>query len=312
MTPAPGDSIDLLGARVHWVDFGVGAGADTEGAPQVLCVLVHGLGGCTANWESFVPLLGPQLRCVAFDLVGFGMTDPGSRSAGIAQNTDLLAAFVERMRAAHPDLPLLLIGNSMGGLLAARYAARKGSDVSGLVLLDPTVPPARLVPGPGGVLAAGLYAVPPVGLAAARARRKLRSPAQNVGDTLRLCTVDPSRVDPRVVERHLPVAQRRVSHPEMDQHYSDAARSILAHLVRRRQTDAMFASVRAPVLLIHGTRDRLVPFSGSVRMARRNPSWRFSPAADCGHLPMLEHPRWTAEQVSAWWGCADVMDWRRG
>lgn len=315
--------VDLLGARVHWADFvvddGLGdpedPGVEPANPAEVLCVMVHGLGGSTVNWESLVPLLGPTYRCVALDLVGFGMTEPGPRLASVPQNTDLLAAFVEYVRTQHPGLPVLLVGNSMGGLIAARYAARRGSDgndVAGLVLLDPTVPPANLVPGPGGVLAAGLYAVPPLGQAAARARRSLRSPAQNVGDTLRLCTVDPSRVDPDVVERHLPVAQRRVSHPEMDRHYSDAARSILWQLAHRRDTDAMFGSIEAPVLLIHGTRDRLVPFSGAVRMARRNPTWRFAPAADCGHLPMLEHPRWTQGHITAWRQATDVMDWRRG
>lgn len=199
--------VDLLGATVHWADFGSHHSTDPsineEGvqANAVLCVLVHGLGGSTVNWESLVPLLGPTMRCVALDLVGFGMTDPGTRCASVADNTDLLAAFIDFVRPQHRGLPLLLIGNSMGGLIAARYAARTDSEVAGLVLLDPTVPPAGLVPGPGGVLAAGLYAVPPVGQAAARARRSLRSPEQNVGDTLRLCTVDPARVDPDVVER---------------------------------------------------------------------------------------------------------------
>ncbi|MGB5953616.1 MAG: alpha/beta fold hydrolase [Ornithinimicrobium sp.] len=306
--------VDLLGARVHWADFGPQPGTDPVDveAPDVLCVMVHGLGGSTVNWESLVPLLGPTMRCVALDLVGFGMTDPGKRTASVPDNTDLVAAFIDFVRAQHPQLPLLLIGNSMGGLISARYAARKDSDVAGLVLLDPTVPPASLLPGPGGVLAAGLYAVPPVGQAAAKARRSLRSPEQNVGDTLRLCTVDPSRVDPDVVERHLPVAERRVSHPEMDRHYSDAARSILGQLARRRHTDEMFASITAPVLLIHGTRDRLVPFSGAVRAAGRNPHWRFAPAADTGHLPMLESPAWTQRQISAWWCSPDVLDWRHG
>lgn len=320
MAPVTEAYVDLLGARVHWADFGVGAAPDTtdhraagpaadrDDEATVLCVMVHGLGGSTVNWESLVPMLGPRFRCVALDLVGFGMTDPGSGGASVPENTDLVAAFVKYVRAQHPRLPLLLVGNSMGGLLSARYAARTDSDVAGLVLLDPTVPPAHLLPGPGGVLAAGLYAVPAVGRLAARARRSLRTPAQNVADTLRLCTVDPSRVDPEVVHRHLPVAQRRVSHPEMDQHYSEAARSILTELARRRSTDVMFASLAAPVLLIHGTRDRLVPFSGALRIARRNASWRFAPAADCGHLPMLEHPEWTAAQIRAWWQSASVMD----
>ncbi|MGB7425529.1 MAG: NUDIX domain-containing protein, partial [Ornithinimicrobium sp.] len=131
--------------------------------------------------------------------------------------------------------------------------------------------------------------------------RRLRTPEQNVQDTLRLCTVDPARVDPEVVAHHLPVAERRLSHPEMDRHYSDAARSILAQLARRREIDQLYAAIAAPVLLVHGRHDRLVPFSGARRMAGRNPHWTFSPDEDGGHLPMLEHPGWLAEQMLSWW-----------
>ncbi|MGB3594909.1 MAG: alpha/beta fold hydrolase, partial [Ornithinimicrobium sp.] len=60
--------LDLLGARVHWTDFGGPA------APEALCVLVHGLGGSTVNWESLVPRLTGRFHCVALDIVGFGMT----------------------------------------------------------------------------------------------------------------------------------------------------------------------------------------------------------------------------------------------
>jgi pimeloyl-ACP methyl ester carboxylesterase len=305
-TPPTGAFRSLLGARVHWVDFGGPA------RPEALCVLVHGLGGSTVNWEAWVPWLVGRFRCVALDLAGFGRTEPGGRSGTVEDNTELLGSFVSTLTGEAARLPVLLVGNSMGGLLCARYASarlnngtggapRRGRRIAGVVLLDPTVPPAYLLPGPGGILAVGLYAVPAVGRAAARARRSLRTPEQNVTDTLRLCTVDPSRVDADVVARHLPVARRRVTHPQMDRFYSDAARSILWHLAHRRATDATYGRLTVPVLLVHGTRDRLVPFSGAVRMARQNPRWRFVPAADCGHLPMLEHPRWLAEHLHQWW-----------
>jgi len=296
----------LLGAEVHWADFGGPA------EPEALCVLVHGLGGSTVNWESVAPHLIERFRCVALDLVGFGLTRPGNRRGTVEDNTAVLEAFVRDVAAEHPGREVLLVGNSMGGLICAQYAsaalareaeggAARDPKLAGVVLLDPTVPPAHLIPGPGGALAVGLYAIPAVGRAAARARRSLRTPEQNVSDTLRLCTVDPRRVDPDVVARHLPVAQRRVSHPEMDRFYSDAAGSILRRLAHRRGTDATYASLTVPVLLVHGTRDRLVPFSGAVRMARLNPAWRFVPAADSGHLPMLEHPRWLAGHLHRWW-----------
>jgi len=295
----------LRGANVAYVDFG---GPEK---PEALCVLVHGLGGASVNWAALTPLLTSRFRCVALDLVGFGMTEPGDRGANVRHNTGLLTAFVKMITQDYPGLPLLLVGNSMGGLITARYAAKRPAPpvpVAGLVLLDPALPAPGLVPGMFGVLAAGLLAVPAVGRGAARARRSLRTPEQNVNDTLRWCTADPSRIDPDVVAAHLPLAHRRQFHPEMDRYYGAAARSTLTTVALRQATDAMYARVKAPVLLIHGTRDRLVSFSGAVRMARRNPSWRFAPASDSGHLPMLEHPGWTAAQLFAWWDSVVVAD----
>ncbi len=297
--------VELRGANVAYVDFG---GPDV---PEALCVLVHGLGGASVNWAALTPLLTPRFRCIALDLVGFGMTEPGDRNANVRQNTALLTAFVKMITGQYPGLPLLLVGNSMGGLITARYAAKRPCPpvpVAGLVLLDPALPAPGLFPGVVGVFAAGLLAVPAVGRVAARARRSLRTPEQNVDDTLRWCTADPSRIDPDVVAAHLPLAHRRQFHPEMDRYYGAAARSTLSTVAMRQSTDAMYARVKAPVLLIHGTRDRLVSFSGAVRMARRNPSWRFAPASDSGHLPMLEHPKWTAAQMYAWWDSVVVAD----
>jgi pimeloyl-ACP methyl ester carboxylesterase len=288
-----GQVVDLLGARVHWADFGGPA------EPEALCVMVHGLGGATVNWESLVGHLTDRFRCVALDLVGFGRTEPGDRRGGVLENTELLAAFVEHVRAG--DLPLLLVGNSMGGLITARYAVTAPEGLAGVALLDPALPPPRPVPGPGALAAAGVYAVPAVGAAFSGARRRLRTPEQSVLDTLRLCTTEPRAIAPEVIERHVDLAQVRLEHPELDRYYSDAARSVFGLLARRDDADAVYAAIPVPVLLVHGTHDRLVPFASARRAARLNPGWRFRPAGGRGHLPMIEEPRWLASQLRTWW-----------
>ncbi len=285
--------LDLLGARVHWADFG--GPAD----PEALCVMVHGMGGATVNWEALAAHLTDRFRCVALDLVGFGRTHPGDRRGGVLDNTDLLGAFVQRVRPA--GLPLLLAGNSMGGLITARYAVTRPDDLAGVVLLDPALPPPRPVPGPGALAAVGVYGIPAVGTAFARARRQLRTPEQSVLDTLRLCTTDPSGIGSDVIDRHVGLAKVRQDHPELDRYYADAARSLFGLLARREQADAVYADIPAPVLLVHGTHDRLVPFASALRTARLNPGWRFRPVGGRGHLPMLEEPRWLAAQVRSWW-----------
>lgn len=288
--------VEVLGARVHWVELGEGA---SDGPPEAICLFVHGLGGSSVNWEALAPVLAPSFRCVALDLVGFGRTEAGSRRAGVPDNTELLAAFVEQVLPV--GMPLLLVGNSMGGLIAARYAAAHPGRLGGLVLLDPAVPPPRPVPGPGTLAAIGIYGIPWLGATVARARRRWRTPEESVQDTLRLCTVAPEEIDPAVVQRHIELAHDRISRPEQDPLYSEAARSMFALLARRRQADATYDDITAPVLLVHGTHDRLVGFGSALRMARRHPQWRFRPLSGRGHLPMLEAPWWLGEQILDWW-----------
>jgi pimeloyl-ACP methyl ester carboxylesterase len=55
-----------------------------------------------------------------------------------------------------------------------------------------------------------------------------------------------------------------------------------------------------PVLVLHGARDRLVPLQAARAAVRANPSWRLEVAADCGHVPQLEMPDWTAALVTEW------------
>ncbi|MGB7449195.1 MAG: alpha/beta hydrolase, partial [Ornithinimicrobium sp.] len=118
-TPPDGEFRPMLGARVHWVDFGGPA------QPEALLVLVHGLGGSTVNWESLVPRLIDRFQCVALDLAGFGLTEPGPRRGTVEDNTTLLEAFVAAVSAEHPNLRVVLVGNSMGGLICARYASSR-------------------------------------------------------------------------------------------------------------------------------------------------------------------------------------------
>src|SRR5690349_8371900 len=110
----PSQFVNVAGRPVHWVDFG-----GPEGAPMAVCV--HGLGGSFANWLSLAPLLTDRFRVVAFDFVGNGRTPVEGREADIRSNRRLLDGFIH----AVSDQPVMLIGNSMGGLLSILQSARK-------------------------------------------------------------------------------------------------------------------------------------------------------------------------------------------
>ena len=103
-----------------------------------------------------------------------------------------------------------------------------------------------------------------------------------------------------VVQQHLLLARERQDLPDVDAELVVAGRSLVLVLARRRWLYAVMGRISAPVLLLHGSRDRLVPIAAARTVARRNPTWRFEVAKDVGHVPQLEVPRWTIGRISEW------------
>lgn len=279
-----------LGVPVHYVDHG-GAG---DGP---LLVMVHGLGGSAVNWAALAPLLTDTCRVLALDLIGFGLTKAGNHSTSVTANQVMLDRFLSELAGG----PVVLVGNSMGGTISILQAARRPSTVAGLVLIDPALP-VKVDSNLDPLVAAsfGMYAVPRLGRAVLRARRRARTPEQLAMDVLRLCCVDPGRVPATVLEQHLEMARLRRGFPDIDDHFLKAARSLMGMMARRSSYVAAMKAIGAPVLLLHGEEDRLVSIGASRAAAAANPSWRFEVAPDVGHVPQLEVPQWTAERILDW------------
>lgn len=124
----PGELVDIGGRRLHLVCTG-------SGEPGVL--LISGLGGSFAAWgASFRDSIARFSRVCAYDRAGIGWSDraetPRTADAAARDLSALLAA-------AEPfDAAPVLVGHSIGGLYAFRYARTRPGDVAGLVLIDPT------------------------------------------------------------------------------------------------------------------------------------------------------------------------------
>lgn len=287
--PPPSRWVDLDGP-VHYLDYG----GPAEG-PKL--VLVHGLGGSVANWAVVAPALARSCRVVAVDLAGFGRTLSSGRSTTVQGNRQLLHRFVTEVVGA----PVVLVGNSMGGLISVLQAAEQPETVAGLVLVDPALPVGvRARPHPLVALLFATYAVPAVGVTLMSRRRSLRSAEQQAMEVLRLCTVNPSVIPPEVIEQHLQSARERREYPDVDAELVVAARSLLWVLAQRRRHAALLRSITAPVLLLHGDRDRLVPIAAARSAAAANPLWRFEVASGVGHVPQLEAPDWTVARILDW------------
>ena len=286
--PGTSRTVDLVGP-VHYVDFG-GDGA----SPTV--VLLHGLGGSHLNWDLLAPLLRPHARVLALDLPGFGRSEPGERRATVAANVEVLDRFLREVAGG----PVVLVGNSMGGMISILATARSPELVSGLVLLNPAVPGARRALDPLVAVTFALYALPFVGERFLWLRRQRHSPLARVRDMLRLVGVDPDRIPAEVIDRSVTLIEERQDVDGMDKAFLVAARSLLRILARPRQFQAAMAGIDVPVLLVHGDRDRLVPVAAVREVARRHPHWRYRELADIGHVPQLQVPQAVAEELLRW------------
>ncbi len=269
-------TVDLDGP-VHYADFG------GDGAP---IVLVHGLGGSSVNWVRVGAALAESGRVLALDLAGFGRTPPDRRAPSVTANRALLDRFIAEVAGGRA----LLVGNSMGGVVSLLEAARRPRRVSGLVLVDPALPPMSSGrPDPRFVLRGLLMVSPIVGDVISRARAERTSPEERVGEILSLVCADPTRVPPDVVDAHVALVRDRDLMPWSVSAHLEAARSLMLPLTPPLFTRTV-ATVHVPTMLVHGAEDRLVPVTSARRLAGWRPDWDYAELPDVGHVPMLETP----------------------
>jgi pimeloyl-ACP methyl ester carboxylesterase len=290
---ARGHVSDLDGP-VHWIEFTPGDSPD--GTP---IVFVHGLGGSHLNWCLIGPELADGRRAVALDLHGFGLT-PGSRAtATVQRNTRLLDRFVREVTGT----PVILVGNSMGGLISILHTASAPDTVEGLVLIDPALPVLSRIPDRQVGSQFLLYALPGLGQLYVRAVMSRRSPELAVQHVLELCFADPSRADPAMLTASVALAaeRQRQEHPNAAA-FLAASRSLMRVVGQRHLYWEMMASVRVPVLLIGGEADRLVSAASMRQAAARNPRWETVMLPGVGHTPQLEAPDNVIAAVRAWLG----------
>ena len=100
-------------------------------------VLLHGIASSALTFVRVVPLLRDRYRCISLELLGFGESPaPPEATYTIEEHVASIRATIDSLRL---DAPFILVGHSLGSLLAARYTATNPSRVARLVLVSPPV-----------------------------------------------------------------------------------------------------------------------------------------------------------------------------
>jgi len=211
-----------------------------EGAGPAV-VLVHGIASSTTTFTNVIPLLVPRHRVVAVDLLGFGASpSPANAAYTVEEHVDCLERTLDALELER----FILVGHSLGSLIAARYAATHADAVRGLVLVSPPVYlPPEAFGDPVERTAMGLYL---------RAYEFLRS---NKRFTIRNAALL-SRLSP--IKDVLDVNERNWR----------AFTLSLEHAIETQSAVSDIAAVTAPVQLVYGTLDPFL-MPGGLRIVEQ-------------------------------------------
>ena len=250
--------IDAGGIRTRYLEAGKG--------PAL--ILVHGGGpGADAwsNWRKTLPALSKRFRVLAYDVVGFGLTDkPDSTGFVYSQEARVkhLIAFIEALGSS----PLSLIGNSMGGAVGLGTCIARPDLVDKLVLM-----------GSGGLITqvnANL-----------KAAITYTPSLENMRRALQLLTREGFEIEPEVVEYRYGLS--------CDPAALAAYTAGMEWVVERGglfYPEEEISQIKNKTLIIHGKLDRVVPPEMGWRFCNLIPNAWFHLMPDCGHWAMIEQP----------------------
>jgi pimeloyl-ACP methyl ester carboxylesterase len=276
-------------------------------------VFVHGLGGSATNWTDLMGLLArggrsaPALAGAAIDLPGFGYSPPPSDGD---YSLNARAAAVISLIEKLGTWPVHLIGNSLGGAVSTRIAARRPDLVRTLTLISPALPDLRprLLP-----MRLALVSAPGIGT---RLLKRLQTipPERRTDMTINDLYADPSLMHHDRRAEAVAEVIRRDGLEYAGHALLKSGRALVGEYTRSGPgslwRDA--ARVAAPTLVIHGSHDRLVNPVTAARAARSFRYGRVVVLHRIGHVAMMERPDLVAAEMQEFIASAARADSNRG
>jgi 2-hydroxy-6-oxonona-2,4-dienedioate hydrolase len=241
----------VFGQKIHYVEAGSG--------PTV--ILLHGLGGSTQVWQFNIAALAEKYHVVVPDQIGFGKSDKPLVNYRIRTYVDFLDQFCKQLGIERATL----VGNSMGGWIAAMFTATFPDRVERLVLVD----------------AAG-YA-PPKDLDT-RTFYGL-NPTTRAGMKILVSKVFYNKL----FQTDAAIDQAMVARLAAGDGYT--INSITESIIRGEDfLDDLVKTIKRPTLIIWGRQDGLVAIAEGERFNKDIAGSKLIVIDQCGHVPNVEKP----------------------
>jgi pimeloyl-ACP methyl ester carboxylesterase len=243
------------------------------GAPTI--VLLHGFDGSLHWWDNLVPLLAARYRVVRFDLLGHGGSSKPSGGYSMEHQAQLVDEALHQLGVRRA----LIVGHSMGGLVATALATRDRALAAGVVLVDS--PPTS---GAGKLPFTARLGFMPV-----------------LGQALRSVFITNGEVKSTLGSAFAP------GYPVPHQFVSDFWRMTYTSYAQSHREDgayleheplaARLTSLGVPLLGIYGTRDAIVSPEAMREDYPTVPHAQVVAIPGAGHSPMVEKPYATASAL---------------
>ncbi len=262
----PSEFVEAAGARVHARVSG------PAGAPVV--VMIHGFGASLHTWEPWAGVLSSSHRVIRYDLTGGGLTGPDP--TGDYTDTramQVLSALMDHFGVVRASL----VGHSIGGRLAWRFAGTHPERVDRLVLV-----------APDGFASPGFEYGKRTEVPAVLGLMRFFLPEAVLRMNLEPAYGDPSRLSDDVVHRYHDLMRG----PGV----RDALFKRLEQTILEDPTP-FIAGIRAPTLLVWGESDAMIPVANAQDYLRRMPDARLVSFPGLGHVPHEEAPAVTVGPV---------------
>ena len=241
----------VFGQKIHYVEAGSG--------PTV--ILLHGLGGSWQAWQFNIGPLAEKFHVIVPDQIGFGKSDKPLVNYRIRTYVDFLDQFCKQLKIERATL----VGNSMGGWVAAAFTAAFPDRVDKLVLVDA----AGYAP-PKDFDIRTLYALNPT------TREGMKALAGKVFYNKAFIT--DAAIDAAIAAR-------------LAAGDGYTIQSISESVIRGEDfLDEAVKTIKRPTLIVWGRQDGLVPVSDGERFNKDIAGSKLIVIDQCAHVPNLEKP----------------------
>jgi len=265
--PAHLRQADTDGTSVNYVDIHE---VDTDVEP---ILFVHGLGGQWQNWLENIPRAAQERRVLAVDLPGFGLSELPRDEITIPAYGRWVNGLLEQLGIDRVDI----VGNSMGGYIAAEVAIQFPERIDQLLLVSAAgITSSDIERRP--LLAAGRVMSAVATHSAARFRRIAARPVTRHA-ALALVVRHPSRL-------RADLAYEGFFKGAGKPGFQPALLACFEYDFRDRLPE-----IRHPTLIVWGENDSIIPVRDAQEFERLIPDSRKVVMRETGHIPMAERPR---------------------